>query len=469
MAITPPVPIDAGPALPSSSDSEATFDAAFEAFLSWQKTQLQPQTNALAANVYSNAVEAEASATTATAKAGEASASASAADADRIAAETARTEAQVAAAAAGAAAGLPSLAGKALQNLRVNAGASGVEWAPITVPPLELQRVGVFADGASALTPVSSGEVIFDTQVDTGLVANTNGVAFSNSLFIATGPVTGVATAASAAGPWTLRSFAASLGGGNPRIGTDGTNSMVSASGVTAVARSTNGTTWTSATALPGNTATGAVPVCIGGVWLIAATAATSVYRSNNHGTSWTTETINAPVESTIFRLGTRFCYFNGSAIYHSTLGTTADFTFFSHGLGFTPAQITPLPDGTCAFIGPVTGQVYLATDFNVLTLQTGVFCPLNHRILRINGVWVFVPINAASGPVYTASSSGMASRLAASCPNYPTLTQPAMPYAVSGGVTVLPRAFNNLGASFNGWVIVITHSTSRQVYFAGA
>ena len=60
MPITPPVPIDAGPALPSSSDSEATFDAAFEAFLSWQKTQLQPQTNALAANVYSNAQAAEA-------------------------------------------------------------------------------------------------------------------------------------------------------------------------------------------------------------------------------------------------------------------------------------------------------------------------------------------------------------------------------------------------------------------------
>ena len=350
-------------------------------------------------------------------------------------------------------------------------GRKDAAWAEV-VATQQLQRVGVFADGASALTPASSGEVIFDTQVNTGLAANTNGVAFSNSLFIATGPVTGVATAASAAGPWTLRSFAASLGGSNPRIGTDGTNSMVSAFGVTAVARSTNGTTWTSATALPGDTALGAVPVCIGGVWLIAATTATSVYRSNNHGTSWTTETINVPVESTIFRLGTRFCYFVGSAIYHSTLGTSGDFAYFLHGLGFTPEQITPLPDGTCAFIAPLTRQVYLATDFNVLTPQTGVFCPFNHRILRINGVWVFVPINTVSAPsslVYTASSSGMASRLAASFPYYASLTQPAMPYAVSGGVTVLPKSYNNLGASFNGLVTVITHSTSRQVYFAGA
>jgi len=84
MAVTPPVPIDAGPALPSSSDSEATFDAAFEAFLSWQKTQLQPQTNALAANVYSNAQAAETAASTAVGARDDAADSASAANADAL-------------------------------------------------------------------------------------------------------------------------------------------------------------------------------------------------------------------------------------------------------------------------------------------------------------------------------------------------------------------------------------------------
>lgn len=84
MATTPPIPIDAGPALPSSSDSETTFDAAFEAFLSWQKTQLQPQTNALAANVYSNAQAAEAAASTAVGARNDAADSASAANADAL-------------------------------------------------------------------------------------------------------------------------------------------------------------------------------------------------------------------------------------------------------------------------------------------------------------------------------------------------------------------------------------------------
>lgn len=84
MATTPPIPIDAGPALPSSSDSETTFDAAFEAFLSWQKTQLQPQTNAIASNVYSNAQAAEAAASTAVGARDDAADSASAANADAL-------------------------------------------------------------------------------------------------------------------------------------------------------------------------------------------------------------------------------------------------------------------------------------------------------------------------------------------------------------------------------------------------
>lgn len=72
MAVTAPTPIDAGPAVPSSADSETTFDAAYEAFNTWEKTKLQPQANALADNVCNNAGEAVAAANTAITKAGEA-------------------------------------------------------------------------------------------------------------------------------------------------------------------------------------------------------------------------------------------------------------------------------------------------------------------------------------------------------------------------------------------------------------
>lgn len=58
MAITPIVPVDPGPSVPSSSDPETTFDAAYEAFLSWQKNNLQPQINALSVANTNNATEA---------------------------------------------------------------------------------------------------------------------------------------------------------------------------------------------------------------------------------------------------------------------------------------------------------------------------------------------------------------------------------------------------------------------------
>lgn len=54
-----PIPIDPGPAVPTSADPEATFDAMFEAFLAWQKNELQPGANALAAAAYTNALAAQ--------------------------------------------------------------------------------------------------------------------------------------------------------------------------------------------------------------------------------------------------------------------------------------------------------------------------------------------------------------------------------------------------------------------------
>ncbi len=65
MPITSPVPINAGPAVPSSSTPEATFDAQYEAFNAWERDQLQPGANALATNVFDNATAAAASAVTA--------------------------------------------------------------------------------------------------------------------------------------------------------------------------------------------------------------------------------------------------------------------------------------------------------------------------------------------------------------------------------------------------------------------
>lgn len=77
MPITTPIPIPAGPSVPNSSAPETTFDAMFEASLTWQKDQLTPGSNALAQAGFDNATSAQASATAAAASEATASAAAS--------------------------------------------------------------------------------------------------------------------------------------------------------------------------------------------------------------------------------------------------------------------------------------------------------------------------------------------------------------------------------------------------------
>lgn len=83
---TPPVTIAAGPPVPDSNDPENEFDPQYEAFLEWQKNELQPKANLQAQGVYDNAVAVEAvgasvSGVAATATAAAAAAAASAATA----------------------------------------------------------------------------------------------------------------------------------------------------------------------------------------------------------------------------------------------------------------------------------------------------------------------------------------------------------------------------------------------------
>ena len=69
MTITTPIPIPDGPAVPNSNDPETTFDAQFEASLTWQRDELAPKANALAQATYGNALDAQASAAAAQASA----------------------------------------------------------------------------------------------------------------------------------------------------------------------------------------------------------------------------------------------------------------------------------------------------------------------------------------------------------------------------------------------------------------
>lgn len=66
---TSPTIIDPAPDVPVRSNPEATFEAMFEAFLTWLKNIFAPWLNVIAGGVYANAQEATQAATIATAQA----------------------------------------------------------------------------------------------------------------------------------------------------------------------------------------------------------------------------------------------------------------------------------------------------------------------------------------------------------------------------------------------------------------
>lgn len=82
----PPTPIGPAPKVPDSSSAEADFDTEYEDFMTWQKTVMTPGINALASNVYDNALAAAEDASAAQAAAGQAGLHASAAGTAAVAA-----------------------------------------------------------------------------------------------------------------------------------------------------------------------------------------------------------------------------------------------------------------------------------------------------------------------------------------------------------------------------------------------
>lgn len=169
MATIAPVPVPAGPAVPDSSNTEATFDAQWEAFNAWAKNDLQPGINALAVNVKANADDAATSASTATTQAGLATTNGAAqvglatTQAGNAAASsgTATTQAGIstaqAAAAAASAASAAAIAGAFV-------GTSATSWTPAIAPGQvfttqtgEQYTAGVFLMIVSAGTPGAWG------------------------------------------------------------------------------------------------------------------------------------------------------------------------------------------------------------------------------------------------------------------------------------------------------------------------
>ena len=186
MAVIAPTPIDAGPAVPSSADSEVTFDAAYEAFNAWEKNQLQPQANALAANVFNNATEAANAATAAITKAGEATTAASTATTKAgeasASASTASTKASEASASASTASTAASTASSAAGTATTAAGTATTKAAEASVSASQAQVFAtqqLKASSTTSLTP-GAGSKTFAVEAGRSFVAGMYLVATSS-------------------------------------------------------------------------------------------------------------------------------------------------------------------------------------------------------------------------------------------------------------------------------------------------
>jgi len=338
--------------------------------------------------------------------------------------------AQTAAIAAAAGAGLPSLVGKAGKQLKVVPTEDGVVWES------SFTRLPIFSATAATSNPFSSCEdMTAGCFYSTGLAAANIGLAYSNSLFIASVSTSDSNVATSPTGKvWTLRAMPSAQ---TWRVATGGTNSIATGEGVTATAKSTNGTTWTAATALPAAATANTLPAELSGIFLIHNTT-TNAYTSNNHGTSWTVATLPASpgLYGGFFKVNSRFWYWaSGTTAYFSTTGATGSWT--STTLPVTPTCIWHDSDGSVYFTASGVGaQLYKSTSHNTFAAVTSITARAStQRLHVINGVYTSFDSTFGEGGTF---HNGKFIPRSSNTLTFPTINKPAVTngtvWVINGG-----------------------------------
>jgi hypothetical protein len=224
----------------------------------------------------------------------------------------------------------------------------------------ELVRLPIFSAETLTATPASVLEDIFDSYPDTLISGKyVSSIHFGSGLFVASASTSSANVSTSPDGlTWTLRAMPSTLAW---QIGTDGTSFVATVGSSTSIARSTNGTTWTAGTALPG-VASNTKPLMMGGVTLAIAGAASTFYRSTDYGNSaWTTQTTPTAIGTHVSAVGGLFWYHaSGTSAYTSASGLTGSWT--SRTLPVTPITSWVDQDQALCILGTGT-NVFRSTD----------------------------------------------------------------------------------------------------------
>lgn len=251
-----------------------------------------------------------------------------------------------------------------------------------------IRQLGIFSSEAASADAISTLETVHDASGSPGIGALA-GLSYNGSILIAYPISSSNSVASSTDGEtWVARTMPSSAAW---TTSSDGTNFVACVNAATTVATSSDGITWSTATALPG--AATALPGAMAGgggrVVVRGGASVTTLYLTTNAGSSWSTET--APVSSmnNIFYCG----LFVGMAsttntYYTSTTGTTGSWT--SRTLPSTCDTITMNYDGSLvAFkFGDASVNFHTSTD-GINWTNTGLkpFVSANASMLTVNGI----------------------------------------------------------------------------------
>lgn len=296
-------------------------------------------------------------------------------------------------------------------------------------------RYPILSTSTAALSPVSSGEDIsWGCGYDTGLGAvNIVQVVYGSGLFVAVSESASGNVATSPDGiTWTLRAMPSSKAW---KVATDGTNFLAFDTAGTATAKSTNGTTWSSATALPASIGAGGIAV-IGTTWVAA--FGTTSYVSTDFGTSWSAaQTIPASINN-LYAVGSKF-FVNqngGTACYYSTTGLTGSWTNFT---GPCNAQASYQDTDGSVKVGSNSypQQVYKTTNGTSFAAVSGaIMVSAATPFVTVNGV--VVGISNISTNCRSIHANGPVPRLSA------YLGRTTGTHAAGGGYTVIALSAGN-------------------------
>jgi len=141
---------------------------------------------------------------------------------------------------------------------------------------------------------------------------------------------------------------------------------LATVGGATVAAKSVDGITWSSVTALPGNSQNSDqnVPRQVGSTWLINSSVASTAYLSTDYGASWSTETLPAVNGSNGFYVvnGLFFFWSSATTAYTSATGVTGSWTARTLPANGSGDVFHQNPDGSITYNDGL-GNTHRTTD----------------------------------------------------------------------------------------------------------